>query len=100
MNEQRHVTTGSVFDDLFDKEEAANLKVRAKLMNRLIAHVEEQGLTQEEAAEAFGVGQPRVSLLLGGKIQKFTIDALLNMCAHVGIEVDVIFGGAHAPSVH
>ena len=99
MNEQGHFTAGSVFDELFDKEEAANLKVRAKLMNRLIAHVEERGLSQEEAALQLGVGQPRVSLLLNGKIQKFTIDALLNMCAQAGIEVDVVFGDAHASGV-
>ncbi len=92
-----HLTTGSVFDDMGrSPEEAANLKVRARLMDRLTQYVEEKGLTQEEAAAHFGVVQPRVSLLVSGRISKFTIDALLNMCVHAGIEVNVTFGGAYA----
>lgn len=96
-----HLTTGSVFDDLGRSPgEAANLKVRARLMDRLIDYVEENGFTQEEAAERFGVGQPRVSNLMRGQISKFTIDALLNMCSNAGIEVDVVFPGAYAGDDH
>lgn len=84
---------GSIFDDrdLFGLDRAANLKVRARLMDRLVSYVEEEGLTQEEAAERFGAGQPRVSHLMNGRISKFTIDALLNMCTAAGIEVEVSF---------
>lgn len=88
--------TNNVFDDLFSGEEAANLKIRAKLMDRLIDYVEEHGLSQEEAADHFGVSQPRISYLVNGKISKFSIDALINMCNHAGISVDVHFDGAYA----
>lgn len=89
---------GSIFDDrdLFDPDRAANLKVRSKLMNRLIAYVEEEELTQQEAAERLGVGQPRVSYLMKGSISKFSIDALLLMCTAARIEVEVHFPGARA----
>lgn len=86
----------NVFDQLFDSEEAANLKIRAKLIDRLIDHIEEHGLTQKEAAEEFGVDQPRISYLVNGKISKFTIDYLINMCNRAGISVDVHFDGAYA----
>lgn len=90
-----HTTTGSIFDDLgLGKEEAANLKIRARLMDSLIAFVEERSLTQAEAAEHFGVGQPRISLLLSGSIDKFTIDALINMHAAAGIPVTLDIGVA------
>jgi predicted XRE-type DNA-binding protein len=87
---------GSIFDDrdLFGPDRGANLKVRARLMDRLNAYVEEEGLTQEQAAGRFDVGQPRVSYLMNGRISKFTIDALLNMCTAAGIEVQVSFPGA------
>jgi len=102
MNEQRqHVTNASdfpgegpyenAFDALFQSDEAANLKVRAKLMRRLSAYIEEQELSQTDAAEHLGSGQPRVSELIDGQIDRFTIDALLNMCAAAGIEVEVSF---------
>ena len=79
----------SAFDALFQPGEAANLKVRAKLMRRLSAYVEEEGLSQTDAAERLDTRQPRVSELTSGQIDRFTIDALLNMCAAAGIEVEV-----------
>lgn len=90
----------SAFDVLEGKGRAANLKVRSKFMNRLADYVEEHGLTQEEAANRFDVDQSRVSHLLNGRISKFTIDYLLNMCESVGIEVDVSFDGAHVDETH
>ena len=97
-NNIEHVTTGSVFDDLFEPDEAANLKVRTKFMNHLIDFIEKEELSQKEAAERLKTSQPRISALLNGKISKFTIDALLNMCTAAGIEVDVTFRGAYAGS--
>ena len=83
----------SIFDDreLFGPDEAANLKVRSQLLNRLAAYVENRGLSQAEAADALGTSQPRVSNLLKGSISRFSIDALLNMCTAAGIEVEVRF---------
>jgi predicted XRE-type DNA-binding protein len=89
----------SAFDALFQPGEAANLKVRAKLMRRLTRYIEEEGLSQTDAAERLGTGQPRVSELTSGQIDRFTIDALLNMCAAAGIEVDVSFPQAQAAAV-
>lgn len=86
----------SVFDELFDAQEAANLKIRSKLMTRLVIYMDEHELTQQEAAERFNVGQPRVSHLVNGQIGTFTIDALVNMCHAVGINVAVDFDDAYA----
>ena len=46
-----------------------------------------EGLTQEEAARRFGVTQPRINDLLRGKIEKFSLDALVNMLAKAGLRV-------------
>ena len=76
-NHPIHQGSGNVFADLgFDKEEAANLLVRARLMSRLIDYIEAEGLTQEKAALRLGIHQPRVSMLMRGKIEAFSIDAL------------------------
>lgn len=84
----------SAFDVLEDRDRAANLKVRSKLMRRLDDYMREEELTQEEAADRLNVPQSRISFLVNGKISKFTIDYLLNMCTRAGIEVDVTFRGA------
>jgi len=85
----------SAFDVLEDLDRAANLRVRSKLMNRLDDYIQERGLTQEEAAERLEVPQSRVSFLVNGRISKFTIDYLLNMCTRAGIETDLVFDGVH-----
>ncbi len=63
---------------------AQNLKIRADLMNTLRDFIADEGLNQKKAAEVFGVPQPRISDLTRGKINKFTIDKLVNMLARIG----------------
>jgi predicted XRE-type DNA-binding protein len=91
--EEIEVIHGSdnVFEDLgFSKEEAANLKIRAKLMLYLRDYIQkEQGWTQAQAAAFFGETQPRISNLLKGEIGRFSVDKLINMLARAGKRVDV-----------
>jgi len=76
----RH-STGNVFSDLgFGEDEAENLKIRADLMIELTRLIEAQGLTQVAAAELLGVTQPRVSDLMRGKIDRFSVDSLILLC--------------------
>jgi predicted XRE-type DNA-binding protein len=46
-------------------------------------------MTQSEAAKQFGVPQPRVNDVLRGKIDKFSLDALVNMLAKAGMRVEL-----------
>ena len=56
------------------------------------AIIAEEGLTQARAAKLFGVTQPRVSDLVRGKIELFSIDALVNMVAASGRHVAFSIG--------
>ncbi|WP_118826151.1 helix-turn-helix domain-containing protein [Salinibacter ruber] len=92
-------STGNVFEDLgFEGGEAENLRVRARLMAPLERSLREQGITQAEAAEELGTTQARISELTNGKIQAFSIDALINMLDRAGLEVDVC--GRRTPEQH
>lgn len=85
-----HRTQGNVFADLgFSAAEAENLKVRADLMHRLSKVIANRELTQIQAARLFGVSQPRISDLTRGKIGRFSVDTLIEMLGHAGIEVNV-----------
>ena len=80
----------NIFGDLgFGKEEAANLQVRAMLMVELEKYIKREGITQAQAARRFGVTQPRVSDLVCGKINLFTVDMLISMLANVGLAVGI-----------
>ena len=84
-------STGNVFRDLgFSEDEAENLKIRADLMIELTRLIEDQGMTQAAAAELFGVTQPRVSDLMRGKIDRFSVDSLIEMLGHAGACVSIV----------
>jgi predicted XRE-type DNA-binding protein len=85
---KRVVSTENVFRDLgFDDAEAENLKLRSTLMQRVEKFVKQSNMTQSEAASVLGVTQPRLNQLLKGKIQLFSLDALVNMLANAGMRV-------------
>lgn len=78
----------NVFADLgFDRQESEHLRVRSQLMVELDRLIQKRGLTQAEAAAMFGVSQPRISDLVRGKIDRFSIDTLVEMLGHAGISV-------------
>lgn len=88
----RHVTPagGNVFADLgFGPEEAARLKIRSQLMMEISEWIKEQQLKQEDAAEILGISRPRVSDVVTGKIDKFTIDALVDLLERSGKHITV-----------
>ncbi len=80
----------SVWDAIEDSPaEAANMKTRAELMIAVAEFIRAQRLTQAAAAKLFGVSQPRVSDLMRGKIELFSVDTLVNMLAVAGVRVEL-----------
>lgn len=68
---------------------AANLKMRTELMIEVSDYVRQSGLTQSRAAEKLGITQPRLNDLLKGRIEKCTVDRLVNLLAAVGYKVNL-----------
>ncbi len=80
----------SVWDAIEDTPaEAENMKLRSVLMIALKEHIASAGLSQLEAAKLFGVTQPRVSDLVRGKIDLFSLDALVNMASTAGLHIEM-----------
>ena len=80
--------SGNVFRDIgFPPDEAQNLLLRSDLMTRIERYVQASGLSQKDAAVRLGVTQPRLNDMLKGKIEKFSLDALVNMLGHAGMRV-------------
>jgi len=85
----------SVWDAICDTpEEAENLKLRSSLMMALKDHIGGEGLSQSQAAKLFGVTQPRVSDLVRGKIQLFSLDCLVNMATAAGLRIQLLVAKA------
>lgn len=79
----------SVWDAIETPAAADNMKLRAKLMRAIINHIEKNALSQAQAAKLMGVTQPRISDLVRGKIDLFSIDMLINMAAAAGLHVNL-----------
>jgi predicted XRE-type DNA-binding protein len=91
-------STGNVFRDVgFSKEEAEHLRVRADLMVALEKAIAKRELTQAQAAKLLGVTQPRVSDLLRGRIDLFSVDTLIDMLARLGIGVKFTLKTSRTP---
>ncbi len=85
-------STGNVFRDLgFPPDEAEHLRIRSDLLIQLQKIISSRRLKQAEAAKLLGVTQPRVSDLMRGRIDLFSVDTLIDMLARFGIRVRLIF---------
>jgi predicted XRE-type DNA-binding protein len=76
----------SIWDAIEDTPQAAaSMKARSTLLMELATVIQRRGMTQAEAAELFGVTQPRISDLTRGKINLFSLDMLMNMASTAGM---------------
>ncbi len=83
-------SSGNVFVDLgFSSEEATLLAMRAELMAVLHETITKAGWTQIQTAERLGIGQSRVSDLLRGKRDKFSLDMLVTLATRAGRHVEL-----------
>lgn len=80
----------NVFDAIEDSPaDAANMKLRSALMIALTQHIRSAQMTPAQAAQHFGVTQPRLAELLRGKINRFDLEALVGMAAVAGLSVEL-----------
>jgi predicted XRE-type DNA-binding protein len=90
MNNQIVKGQENIFDDLgFETTEAANLKIRSDLILDLQKYIKKQNWTQQEAANFFNETQPRISNLMNGDIERFSIDKLVQMIVKTGMQIKV-----------
>ncbi|MDF1628411.1 MAG: XRE family transcriptional regulator [Alcanivoracaceae bacterium] len=90
MKKQSKKASDNIFLDLgFEPAEAAVLQMRANLMNDLRLYIETERLTQTEAAKRLGIAQSRVSDLVRGKWDKFSLEMLIMLEARIGRTVKV-----------
>jgi predicted XRE-type DNA-binding protein len=81
----------SVWDAITDTpQDTASLKARSKLMMELSEIISKRKLRQKDAADLFGVTQPRISDLTRGKIHLFSLDMLMDMACKAGMSPEVI----------
>jgi len=88
MSEAVVNSSGNVFIDLgYSPDEAAILQMRADLMADLRKFIKAKKLTQAKAAESLGISQSRVSDLIRGKWERFSLEMLITLATRAGMRV-------------
>ena len=83
-------SSGNVFEDVgFPRAEAAHLLICTDLMLQIARVLKARKLTQARAAKLLKVSQPRVSDLVRGRVELFSIDALVEMLTRLEMVVTV-----------
>lgn len=82
------VSSGNVFQDL-GLDQPEELLTRARLLNEVSTLIKNCGLPQKQVAEKLGISQPKVSMLVGGRISAFSTETLLHYLYILGCEVQI-----------
>jgi predicted XRE-type DNA-binding protein len=83
------IGSGNVFADLgFDHPEEELAK--AQLVFQIVQLVRARGLTQLAAATLLGLPQPKVSLLLRGRISGFSTDRLMRFLNRLDQDIEIV----------
>lgn len=83
------VSSGNVFADL-GLPDADELLAKADLAIRISGIIDERELTQAEAAELLGIDQPKVSALVRGRLEGFSIERLTRFLNALGQDVEIV----------
>jgi len=82
------VTEGNVFAAL-GRKNSDELLARAELLDKVSTLIENSGLSQSEVAKKLGITQPKVSMLVNGRLSEFGTDTLLHYLSMLGCEVKI-----------
>lgn len=90
MKKKIHESSGNVFLDLgYASEDAEILRLRADMMAEVRKWVSDQGLPPAEAVEILQVSQSRISDLVRGKCEKFSLEALVILAIRCGFKLSL-----------
>lgn len=78
----------NVFSDLgFSDEEAAGLKMKSYLFMALQEIIRASDMPQTQVAEVIGTDQPKVSKILSGKFDEFSIERITDYLQRLGYDI-------------
>ncbi|MGB8684750.1 MAG: helix-turn-helix transcriptional regulator [Candidatus Binatus sp.] len=82
------VSSGNVFRDL-GLPDADELDIKANLAIKIGKIIAQRGLSQIKAAAVLGIDQPKVSAIVRGRLEKFSIERLCQFLTRLGCDVNI-----------
>ena len=87
-------SSGNVFADL-GLPEPDDLLAKANLALAIRRTIELRGLTQKQAAQILGLDQPKVSLIVNGRLDGFSTERLMRFLTELGCDVQISISAPH-----
>ena len=78
----------NVFADI-GVPDAGSALAKAELAARILQAINREGLTQIAAGKRLGVGQPKISALVRGRLEGFSTDRLVRFLTLLGCDVRI-----------
>ena len=83
-----YVTEGNIFADL-ELENPEELLMRSQLLSEVSKLIKASKQSQKEIAKLLGITQPKVSMLVSGKLSAFSTDTLLHYLSLLGCQIEI-----------
>jgi predicted XRE-type DNA-binding protein len=71
--------------------DADDMLLKAEIVSEIASTIRERELTQAEAAKLLGINQPKVSQLLRGSFESYTIDRLIRLLGKLNTRISITF---------
>lgn len=88
QSNEHEFTSENIFADL-GLDQPEELLVKAKLLHKVGSLIKACKLSQHDVAAKLGITQPKVSLLVSGRLSAFSTDSLLHYLSILGCEVQI-----------
>lgn len=83
------INSGSVYAQLGLKNHK-EVETKSNLVMEIGKAIKKRKLTQTQAAEIFGISQPKLSELLNGRFRGYSVERLIHFLNDIGQDVDIV----------
>jgi len=87
-DKEYELSSDNIFADL-DLDQSDELMTRAQLLQEVSSLIKTSKLSQKEIAEQLGITQPKVSLLVSGRLSAFSTDTLMRYLSLLGCNIEI-----------
>lgn len=82
-------SSGNVFSDL-GLDQPEEMLAKAEIVYRISQIISHRHLTQKQAADLLGITQPKVSNIIAGKLDGFSLENLLSLMVRLDRDVQIV----------
>lgn len=87
-DETFETSSGNVFADL-DLAMPEELQAKARIAHLIVQIITKSHMTQKEAADLLGLTQPKVSLIMNGRLEGFSLERLIMALTALDRDVEI-----------